>query len=240
MTGRVIRTALAISIISYDHPFALSDSAASATNSEHDFVSSNSTDDDSDNWIVQDYAYNCTDAVYALCYNANCTKSDNKTATCDCWIQNGSSILPATGRGASHYAGTPGGEELCEDMKSGSLWSTYGPSGEGQPGVRYLNCPSETPFAFCWGAICERIEDEWLNGYPKAECSCPVATSPGTSSGTAFPYQTVVIQEEFCDGDATVDDLCTLSIYNADTQFYWEANAEMVNENLCIESNPLH
>jgi len=129
----------------------------------------------------------CDAASWVFCQNAKCSeelKQDLETgrwySECACWEQtsdNGKadqnvSIIPAaSGAGGNCVMGNqPGGKEMCDQMKAGKLWSTYGPKGSFLPGLPLAaaSCEPHTPWVWCWGAPCER------NEAGDVVCKCPL------------------------------------------------------------------
>lgn len=76
----------------------------------------------------------------------------------------------------------PVGDALCESMKTGELWSTFGYLSVNTsylPPFAVNNCPAETGMTYCWGAKCIADPDPARpNG---AICDCPYVTSNETS-----------------------------------------------------------
>jgi len=130
--------------------------------------------------------YPCEAPGWVYCQDAVCDQEPVMVdgvlvAKCLCWAPSNtnSSILPTTMGGASCVANTinsalglpQGGEEMCKAMKSGSLISTYGPTGW-KPPLVVSECPPQTPWAWCWGAPCSMVDGDII-------CDCPMMISAG-------------------------------------------------------------
>merc|ERR1719277_2916891 len=109
----------------------------------------------------------CDAAGWVYCQDAQCwqpTNGDvsslpgsNAGASCVINAQNPSWNLPATGK------------DMCDAMKAGALFSTWGPEGW-KPPLVISECPARTPWAWCWGAPCEFRDGDVI-------CDCPVMIS---------------------------------------------------------------
>jgi len=137
---------------------------------------------------------------WVFCINAICdntpTVDENKYngkpySKCQCWQPSNTpnSILPDSRKGGGANCvldSGPGGEEMCRAMNAGALISTYGPQGSAReaPDPTYsfeaALCKPRTPWAWCWGAPCERTP-----GTPTGiTCDCPYMS---TDSPVAQP-----------------------------------------------------
>merc|ERR1712187_680864 len=83
--------------------------------------------------------------------------ADNDGASCVMNQQNPDLNLPS------------GGKEMCDAMKKGALVSTYGPEGW-KPPLVFNKCPAKTPWAWCCGAPCNKIDGDII-------CDCPMMIS---------------------------------------------------------------
>lgn len=94
---------------------------------------------------------------YALCIKALCAKTPDSQGLypCECVMEDGWNMGPNT----------------CEE-RAASLTSTY--SNKFNQGSATISCPSNTPWAWCYGAQCERDP----NDPNKAICKCPMLTKP--------------------------------------------------------------
>lgn len=116
----------------------------------------------------------CEAHGWVYCQDAYCSQEPYKNADgvwvsdCECWQPENHnwSTLPEKVAGAPCVMGGIGGTEMCDQMKSGSLFSTYGPQGW-KPTMVVAECKSDTWWLWCWGAPCSRI-----NG--KIVCHCPL------------------------------------------------------------------
>jgi hypothetical protein len=88
-------------------------------------------------------------------------------------------VLRETSKGAID---NPVGDDLCESMEAGELWSTFGYLSVNTsylPPFAVNNCPAETGMTYCWGAKCVADPDPARpNG---AICDCPYVTSNETN-----------------------------------------------------------
>ncbi|CAE8634524.1 unnamed protein product [Polarella glacialis] len=127
--------------------------------------------------------YHCEAPGWVFCINAECAsqpvidpESSKPVVLCKCWQPNNtiSSILPsATNSGASCVLNAgEGGKKMCEKIKAGELWSTYGPNGTLLEPLESAVCAPHTPWAWCWGAPCHREEKGG-----EIICRCPYMTS---------------------------------------------------------------
>jgi len=142
----------------------------------------------------------CTDAV---CDQKQKLKNGVLVVTCQCWMPTNTmwSIAPKETSGAgcvynkvkpgSYPFSSIGGKGMCEEMKAGKLISTYGPLGTA-PTAAALKCAPKTPWAWCWGAPCEKAKDG------KVYCDCPVVVSD-------YPTpQYVSLQKKTCEAEGFV------------------------------------
>jgi hypothetical protein len=136
------------------------------------------------------------EAPWVFCIDAVCDDTPTivdgvAVSKCKCWEQKSSySFIPASkNQGAACVMGYEGGSEMCDDMKSGKeLISTYWLKPEdGQlvpnnssylPESSRAVCPSGTKFAYCWGAKCNKVENE-KTGEEEVICDCPIMTGSG-------------------------------------------------------------
>ncbi|KAG1653768.1 hypothetical protein FOA52_006498 [Chlamydomonas sp. UWO 241] len=135
--------------------------------------------------------YACDNATWVYCIDAQCDAPDpvTKVANCYCWTQvaGKSQGPPAQGGGAqctiANTTGvTPaivGGAVMCDSMRSGELWSTLGYL---SVNTSFLSpfvaneCPTFTPFTYCWGAKCRADPNP---AHPNGTiCECPWVTMP--------------------------------------------------------------
>jgi hypothetical protein len=137
------------------------------------------------------FSHCCCRTAWVYCIDAQCGPPDKETGVslCDCWIQTpGKSELPANAEGGAPCVITntsagsvtnPYGSGMCDSMKSGELWSTFGTLSVNTsylPPFVLNNCPAHTGFTYCWGAKCYSDPDQATrpNG---AICECPYVTS---------------------------------------------------------------
>jgi len=125
----------------------------------------------------------CEAAGWVFCQNAVCEEPIESPITgrliskCKCWqpSNTNSSMLPMeTNSGANCVMNTgAGGETMCDGIKRGELWSTFGPTGDYLPGkpLELAVCAPHTLWAWCWGAKCHKTS----NGH--IICDCPVMKS---------------------------------------------------------------
>ena len=136
------------------------------------------------------------EAPWVFCIDAVCedkpTMVDGVAVSkCKCWEQKSSySFIPASkNQGAACVMGYDGGKKMCNDMKSGKeLVSTYWLKPEDGKMVpnnsSYLPeparavCPSGTKFAYCWGAKCNKVQNE-KTGEEEVICNCPIMIGSG-------------------------------------------------------------
>jgi hypothetical protein len=135
---------------------------------------------------------------WVYCIDAVCAEPDeDKLSICDCILQTASSsrLPPSVDSGATCVYRNTGlseidglstsglfGDAMCTAMKNGALISTFGTlsqSPETIPNFADEPCPPETPFTYCWGAICEQNdEDVRKRGKHAVQCKCPYVKSP--------------------------------------------------------------
>jgi len=129
----------------------------------------------------------CDAPGWVFCQNAICDEKVHfrqgvEVAKCNCWqpTNTNESILPATehGGGSCVLGNGMTGTEMCEAMKAGALFSTYGPKGDFLPGkpMRNVECPAHNLWAWCWGAPCEKDAEG------KVVCDCPIMRSTNNAS----------------------------------------------------------
>ena len=94
---------------------------------------------------------------YALCIKAICADKPDKDKKypCVCVMENGWNMGPNT----------------CEERRR-SLTSTY--SNKFNAGSATISCPAQTPWAWCYGAKCEKDPTD----PNRAICKCPVLDKP--------------------------------------------------------------
>jgi len=145
----------------------------------------------------------CDNTPWVYCIDSLCAEpTPDGLSTCDCILQtSGDSRLPPKGdAGANCVYSNTGlsesfkpeiggrstdelfGAEMCEAMKEGALISTFGKlsqSPESIPNFADEVCPPETPFTYCWGAICTQTEaDKRKRGANAVQCECPYVRAP--------------------------------------------------------------
>jgi len=157
--------------------------------------------------------YTCDAASWVFCQNAVCSQDLKQDpisrawySECACWQQtsdNGNalqnvSMIPAdSNSGANCVMGKqPGGDEMCNQMKAGKLWSTYGPQGSFLPGqpLRSAICEPHTPWVWCWGAPCER------NKAGDIVCKCPLMISSNDAAQALTLPGDSLCTEDPCSG----------------------------------------
>jgi len=125
----------------------------------------------------------CDAAGWVYCQDAECaapiTKHGVLVSECSCWQPAGvtESVLPNENAGAACVMNAQNsslnlpstGAAMCEAMKGGALFSTWGPEGW-KPPLVIGECPARTAWAWCWGAPCESRDGDVI-------CDCPVMIS---------------------------------------------------------------
>jgi len=144
----------------------------------------------------------CTDA---RCDDKTFVKDGVLVAQCYCWMPSNTnqSIIPKETSGAAcvsnqispgSYPFALGGDKMCDEMKNGALISTYGPMGTKPPAVA-VKCAPKTPWAWCWGAPCKRVDGKII-------CDCPVMTSDYDTPQYVSIEREVCEQEDFLEEEA--------------------------------------
>lgn len=140
------------------------------------------------------------DAEWVFCIDAICddetfiNEDGYEVASCKCWKQTQfESVLPTGSGGAACVLGYEGGHTMCEEMKAGSLYSTYAP-GDGWeiPPKATASCDPGTPFAFCWGAKCQTCEEAGATNCDEENnviCDCPMVSTVRNQGGIAIQQQ---------------------------------------------------
>jgi len=152
----------------------------------------------------------CYETPWVYCIDAACSEPDeNALSTCDCWLQAPSQsrappnadagatcVIERTGvAGAlpAEFADQLYGQDMCDAMKNGTLYSTFGYLSEDPdtiPPFAVEPCPADTPFTYCWGAPCVQTEDDMAARGPNAvQCACPYVSAPSVN---------VQVQESQC------------------------------------------
>ena len=127
--------------------------------------------------------------------NCHCVKGGNTTDG------KGRSVVPGPNYGALAVNGGMygGGQPMCDLMKSGVPISTWGRGTSAyKASQRFVDCPKNTPFAFCWGAPCKAVE----GSDAKYDCACPMYTPQEWLDNT----QVISVPAEDC--RKGVDRLC--------------------------------
>jgi hypothetical protein len=130
--------------------------------------------------------YKCDSPGWVFCQNAVCDEVPVKNGSawvsnCHCWqpTNTDSSILPVTSNSGANCVLDmgPGGQEMCEAIDNGALWSTYGPDGTYLPGkpLKAASCAAHTIWAWCWGAPCKKEGDDVI-------CACPIMKSMNSAA----------------------------------------------------------
>jgi len=150
--------------------------------------------------------FQCDSTPWVYCIDSLCAEpTADGLSTCDCILQtSGDSRLPPSATAGANcvYSNTGlsddftseiggrstselNGEEMCNAMKEGALISTFGKLSQGPdtiPNFADERCPSETPFTYCWGAICSQTEeDKRKRGANAVQCECPYVTAPNVN-----------------------------------------------------------
>ena len=172
----------------------------------------------------------CTAPGWVFCINAVCADQPTVDADmyngkpfvkCSCWQPTNTdfSLVPLgpdsganCALGQDTFAGGKGGEEMCQAIRDGALISTYGPEGTLRGGtpisdadapfsLEAAECRPNTPWAWCWGAPCERDEASPTG----ITCHCPYMTSTNN-----IPQPISLAGKSECEGDP-----CTGSLHNS-------------------------
>jgi len=157
-------------------------------------------------------------APWVYCTDARCDshlqdKNGVLIAKCLCWMPKktlntnlvslNESIIPKETSGAgcvynqvkagSYPFGAIGGDGMCEEMKNGSLISTYGPLGHSPP-ARAVKCAARTQWAWCWGAPCSKVDGQII-------CDCPIVISNYNTDQYVSVSKDVCLEEEGLEED---------------------------------------
>ena len=150
--------------------------------------------------------FECDNTPWVYCIDLLCAEpTANGLSKCDCILQtSGDSRLPPNANAGANcvYSNTGlsesftseiggrstselNGEEMCNAMKEGALISTFGKLSQGPdtiPSFADEKCPPETPFTYCWGAICSQTEeDKRKRGANAVRCECPYVRAPNVN-----------------------------------------------------------